>query len=187
VWSSAAGRVVQVALRERSNVVGVEDARPGHAVFWTEIYLGRQSADVRRRQHDENLVETIDRLVAGQHKDGAPRPIWMHGPADLATPHQGLCPAACSSSASRCMVSAFVASCSLERSPHSSRGLSLSAARRARSACSSLQWGARCSSVSFAVTEPKAYLQAASERFPRRTGAIVKRNRTYQGAVAIPR
>ncbi len=41
--------------------------------------------------------------------------------------------------ASRRIVSALVASCSLERSPHSSTASSLSAARRARSACSSLQ------------------------------------------------
>lgn len=102
-------------------------------------------------QDDEDCIQAIDHHIAGQHQRRHARPVRVLGPADIAPPHQASCPAERSSSASRRIVSTVLASCSFERSPYSSTIASPSAARSARSACSSLQCGARSRTFSFAV------------------------------------
>ena len=147
-------------------MVGIQNAGPRHPVLHTELDLGRQPADVRGRENDEHFVQAADRLISRQHERGTSGPFRMLSPADLAAPHQGSCPAACSSLASRRIVSALLTSYSFERSPQPSTAPSLSAARRARPACSSLQWGARCRSFSFAVTAVKRTLRGARPGAP---------------------
>ncbi len=73
--------------------------------------------------------------------------------------------------ASRRIVSAAACACSATRLPHSSTAPLFSAARRARSACSSLQWGARCRSCSFAVMAAESVQRAG--KFGERLGPAV--------------
>ena len=52
-------------------MVGVQNSGPGHAVRRPELDLGRQSSDVRGREHDEQPVQVVDRLVACQYTEQA--------------------------------------------------------------------------------------------------------------------
>jgi len=135
-------------------VVGIQNVGPRHPVLHTELDPGRQPADVLVARTTKTFVQAVDRLISRQHQCGTSGPIRMLSPAYLARLTR-LVPAACSSLASRRIVSALLTSCTFERSPQPSTAPSLSAARRARPACSSLQWGARCRSFSSQSCELK--------------------------------
>jgi hypothetical protein len=70
----------EVALRQRGDLVGVQNAGSSHAVRRSQLDLCRQSSDVRSRQHDGHLVQVVDRLVcvsararvASANRDGPP-------------------------------------------------------------------------------------------------------------------
>jgi hypothetical protein len=80
--------VAEVALRERGDVVGIQNTGARHPARRSELDPGPQSSDGRGREHDEDLVQVVDRLVAGQHDGESPRPIGVLRPADLAALHQ---------------------------------------------------------------------------------------------------
>lgn len=78
-------------------MVGIQHARSRHSVVAPKFDLGRQAANIRCRENDEDVVEVIDRLVPREHKGRPSRPIRMLGPANLAASHHGSWPAARSS------------------------------------------------------------------------------------------
>jgi UDP:flavonoid glycosyltransferase YjiC (YdhE family) len=151
-WVQRRDPLDQLAPRDRREVVEAGDARARQPVRHIQLELVGEAPNGCRERHHDHFAEPLDRFISGQDDVRAASVRDRLAPPDLAAgraAHQ-LPSAARSRSFSRCSACSASSCVWARRSPHSS--MSPSAARRARSACSSDQCGARSSSFSFAVT-----------------------------------